>query len=105
MPETRARGRILAVYMFCCLVWGSTWLVIKVGLRDLPPFHFATIRMALACLLMAPLAWHRGTRRPTGAEKRWIGASGLLQIGVSYAFVFLASQWIESGLAAILFCT
>ncbi|HSS43955.1 MAG TPA: EamA family transporter, partial [Thermoanaerobaculia bacterium] len=74
-------------------------------LRDLPPFHFAVIRMALACLLMAPLAWHRGTRRPTGAEKRWIAVSGLLQIGVSYAFVFLASQWIESGLAAILFCT
>ncbi len=44
-------------------------------------------------------------RRPTQTESRWIALSGFLQIGVSYAFVFTASQWIESGLAAILFCS
>jgi drug/metabolite transporter (DMT)-like permease len=99
------RGRVVAVYILCCAVWGSTWLVIKVGLRDLPPLHFAAIRMAFACLLMAPLAWRATARRPTRTESRWIAVSGLLQIGVSYAFVFIASQWIESGLAAILFCT
>ncbi len=105
MLGIRGRGRIVAVYVFCCAVWGSTWLVIKVGLRDLPPLHFAAIRMALACLLMAPLAWRAAARRPTRTESRWIAVSGLLQIGLSYAFVFTASQWIESGLAAILFCT
>ena len=57
-----SRGRLLAVYLFCCAVWGSTWLVIKIGLRDLPPFHFAAVRMASACLLMAPLAFARGGR-------------------------------------------
>jgi drug/metabolite transporter (DMT)-like permease len=98
-------GRVLAVYVFCCAVWGSTWLVIKVGLRDLPPFHFAAMRMTLACLLMAPFAWRVRGRRPTRTECRWIAVSGLLQIGLSYALVFTASQWIASGLAAILFCT
>jgi drug/metabolite transporter (DMT)-like permease len=105
MLRIRGRGRVVAVYVFCCAVWGSTWLVIKVGLRDLPPLHFAAIRMALACLLMTPLAWRGTPRRPTRRETGWIAVSGLLQIGVSYAFVFTASQWIESGLAAILFCT
>ncbi len=99
------RARVFAVYAFCCLVWGSTWLVIKIGLRDLPPFHFAAMRMALACLLMAPLAFARGVPKPTREERRWIAICGLLQIGVAYAFVFTASQWIPSSLAALLFCT
>jgi drug/metabolite transporter (DMT)-like permease len=98
-------GRRLAVYAFCCAVWGSTWLVIKIGLRDLPPFHFAAIRMTIACALIAPLALRRGGVRPTRSEVRWIAVSGWLQIGLSYALIFAAEQWIDSALAAILFCT
>jgi len=99
------RGRLLAVYVFCCAVWGSTWLVIKIGLRDLPPFHFAAVRMAAACLLMAPIALRRGARPPTRREAAWIAVCGFLQIGVSYAFIFTASRWIASSLAALLFCS
>jgi drug/metabolite transporter (DMT)-like permease len=98
-------GRRLAVYALCCAVWGSTWLVIKIGLEDLPPLHFAAIRMTLACALMAPLALRHTGWRPTRSEVLWIGVCGWLQIGVSYALVFSAEQWIESALAAILFCT
>ena len=100
-----SRGRVLAVYAFCCAVWGSTWLVIKIGLRDLPPFHFGAIRMGLACLVMAPFAFRRGGRTPGRDERFWIAVCGLLQIGVAYAFIFTASQWIPSSLAALLFCT
>jgi len=99
------RGRVLAVYLFCCAVWGSTWLVIKIGLRDLPPFHFAAIRMGLACLLMAPVAWAHRESIPNRKERFWIAFCGFLQIGVSYAFIFTASRWIPSSLAALLFCT
>jgi drug/metabolite transporter (DMT)-like permease len=98
-------GRVLAVYSFCCVVWGSTWLVIKIGLQDLSPFHFAAIRMAVACLLMAPFAFRPGVRRPSRAENLLIGVCGMLQIGVAYALVFAAEERIDSGLAAILFCT
>jgi drug/metabolite transporter (DMT)-like permease len=98
-------GRVLAVYSFCCVVWGSTWLVIKIGLEDLPPFHFAAIRMAVACLLMAPFAFRPGVPRPSRAENLLIGVCGMLQIGVAYALVFAAEERIDSGLAAILFCT
>lgn len=106
MSTVRAsRGHLLAVYAFCCAVWGSTWLVIKIGLRDLPPFHFGAIRMAIACLLMAPAAFRRGGTTPNRDERFWIAVCGLLQIGVAYAFIFMASQWIPSSLAALLFCT
>ena len=99
------RGRTLAMYVGLCLVWGSTWLVIKVGLRDLPPLRFAGMRMAVACLLLTPFAFTASGRSPGPSERHWIAFSGFLQIGLSYACVFLASQRIESGLAALLFAT
>ena len=98
-------GRRLGVYLFLCAVWGSTWLVIKIGLQYLPPLRFAGFRMAAACLLLAPFAFRRGTIRPNSRELGFIALAGFLQIGVSYAFVFVAEQWIESGLTALLFGT
>jgi drug/metabolite transporter (DMT)-like permease len=102
---TALRGRSLLMYLGLCMVWGSTWLVIKIGLRDLPPLFFAGIRMAVDCALLTPFALFRGGRRATPPEKRWIAWAGFLQIGVSYACIFLASQWIPSGLTALLFST
>jgi drug/metabolite transporter (DMT)-like permease len=93
------------MYVALCAAWGTTWLVIKIGLRDLPPLWFGGIRMALACALIAPFAFAAGSRH--GASQPWrpILWSGFLQIGVNYACVFVAEQWIESGLAAMLFAT
>src|SRR6476661_8615471 len=98
------RGRPLLVYVCLCAVWGSTWLVIKIGLRDLPPLSFAGFRMALACLLLAPFAWGRPWRL-SRREAVFVAVAGFLQIGLSYALLFTATQWIESGLAAILFAS
>ncbi len=98
-------GRRLAMYMALCAVWGSTWLVIKIGLRDLSPLWFGGVRMALACALLAPFAFARGAREGARGKGRRIVWSGILQIGVNYACIFLAEQWIDSGLAAVLFAT
>jgi drug/metabolite transporter (DMT)-like permease len=110
LTSTALRGRRLALYLFLCAVWGSTWLAIKIGLRDLPPLRFAGLRMAVACLLLTPFALGvlggRRDRRaapPTRREALLVALSGFLQIGVSYAFLFVATQRIESGLGAILF--
>jgi drug/metabolite transporter (DMT)-like permease len=101
---TALRGRRLAVYLGLCAVWGSTWLVIKIGLRDLPPLTFAGVRMGLACLLLVPVAlaarWKLSRR-----EVSFVAIAGFLQIGLSYALLFIATQWIASGLAAILFAS
>jgi drug/metabolite transporter (DMT)-like permease len=98
------RGRAILLYSVCCLIWGSTWLVIKIGLADLPPLRFACLRMALACLLLTPFAVG-GKRRPNPAEIRAIALSGFLQIGVSYALIFAAEKTTASGLTAVLFAT
>jgi drug/metabolite transporter (DMT)-like permease len=98
------RGRALLLYAMCCLLWGSTWMVIKIGLRDLPPFLFGGVRMTIACLALIPFAL-RSWRTLTTRDWGWIGAVGLFQLGLSYAGVFAAERFISSGLAATLFCS
>jgi drug/metabolite transporter (DMT)-like permease len=103
-------GRRLGMYVFLCAVWGSTWLAIKIGLRDLPPLRFAGVRMALACLFLTPFAaWRSGPGGSAGglrgSDRAWVAWSGFLQIGVAYACIFLAEERIDSGLSALLFAT
>jgi drug/metabolite transporter (DMT)-like permease len=99
------RGRVLVLYIGCCAVWGSTWLAIKVGLQDLPPLWFAGIRMGLAWVLLTPFALTATSGRPAPAQRKWMALGGFLQIGLQYACIFTAEQWIDSGLAALLFAT
>ncbi len=98
------RGRAIFLYATCCVIWGSTWLVIKIGLVDLPPFRFAALRMGLACVLLSFWAF-RGAVRPTTSEVRAVALAGFLQIGVSYALVFAAERTIDSGMTAVLFAS
>ncbi len=99
------RGRILLLYSVCCLVWGSTWLVIKIGLADLPAFRFAGFRMAIACATLVPLALRRGLPRLRPVAWGHVAIAGFLQIGLSYAFVFAAEERISSGLTAVIFAS
>lgn len=96
----------LAGYLLICLIWGSTWLAIKVGLRDLPPISFAGIRFALAALVLYAIVAARGLRLPWAARDwRLLLWTGLLSITVNYALVFWAELHVSSGLAAVLNAT
>ena len=100
---SRLRGRELAAFLGLSAIWSGNWLVIRIGLRDLPPFLFAAARMAIAVPLLFLLA--RGFPKSTPRERAWIGLVGFLQIGVSYGCVYTAEQWIDSSLAAVFFST
>ncbi len=99
------RGRALILYSLCCLLWGSTWLVIKIGLDDLPPFLFGGVRMLIASVALAPWAFRQGLPRLPDRLWLWVVAVGSLQMGLSYAAIFAAERFISSGLTAVLFCT
>ena len=45
----------VALYALLCFIWGSTWLVIKVGYGGLGPFNVAALRFFIAGLLCAPI--------------------------------------------------
>ncbi len=96
------RARDLALFWLLSMLWSGNWLLIKVGLEGLPPFRFAGLRMVLAALLLAVFVL-RGKVSVGAREARTIALVGFLQIGISYACVFTAEQWIDSGLTALIF--
>ena len=59
-----------------CLLWGSTWVVIREGLKDLPPFTSAGIRFLVAGTLMAAVGVLRGGRQSGGRSGGPPDASG-----------------------------
>lgn len=99
------RPVVLAVYLSIAVMWGSTWLFIRVGLRDLPPLLFAGIRMALAALLLSPLALRGEGLSVLLRSRRQVAVISLLQVALPYGLMFVAQQWVPSGLAAVLFAT
>ena len=106
-PPRVANARLaLVVWLGLCAIWGSTWLAIKLGLRDLPPLSFAGIRFAAAALVLFAIAALRGARLPrTARDWRLVAYTGLLTITLNYALVFWGEQYISSGLAAVLSAT
>ena len=96
----------VALFALLCFIWGSTWLVIKVGYGGLGPFNVAAIRFlgaGLLCLAIVPLA---GARWPRGRAE-WLLAVfvGVVLFGADYGLIYWSEQFIDSGLTAILFAT
>lgn len=96
----------VAVWILLSSIWGTTWLFIKVGLRDLPPFTFAGIRFIVATAPLALILWLRRTpvprRRGDWNLMIW---TGLLTFTLNYSLVFWGQQFVSSGLAALLYAT
>src|SRR5207249_1092435 len=84
------------------VVWGSTYLAIKVGVGELPPFLFAGLRFLVAGLLVLGLALALGDRLPRRlSDWRTQGIVGLLLLAGGNAFVVWAEQYTPSGTASI----
>lgn len=97
-------GSKLTVYSALCVIWSSTWLMIKVGLAGAPPFTAAGIRLIIASFLIFVILWRRGMRLPrTAAFYRLSLFLGTVQMAGGYGLVYWGEQHISSGLAAILF--
>src|SRR5262249_52048174 len=97
----RVDWRIPAAWLTLCIVWSSTWLAIKIGLRDLPPISFVTIRFIIAAAVLVVVSLGRFQLRPL---RRWdyviLAISGVLMFGLNYTLVFWAELYVSSGLAA-----
>jgi drug/metabolite transporter (DMT)-like permease len=94
------------VWLLLCLIWGSTWLFIKLGLSDLPPFTFAGIRFVIACSILFTIVATRRLPLPrTRADWLLLGTTGVLSFSLNYGLLFWGEQYISSGLAALLQAT
>jgi drug/metabolite transporter (DMT)-like permease len=97
-----ARWKFLFAFAMIYFVWGSTYLAIRVGVHEMPPFLMAGLRFTAAGAAM--FLWMRlsGTPSPTWLE--WKGATllGALMFLLDYACLFWAEQRIPSGIAAVI---
>ncbi len=93
----------VVVWLILALIWGTTWIFIKIGLDDLPPIAFAAARFLLGVILLFFVIKIQKIPLPkTAKEWRLIALTGVLQFSVNYSMVFWSEQYITSGLAAVL---
>jgi len=98
-PQT---WKILLAFAVIYFVWGSTFLAIRVGVREVPPFLLAAMRFFIAGLILYLWMRARGTRSPSRRE--WASASflALLIFVFDYGLLFWAEQRVPSGIAAVM---
>ncbi|HEY2953910.1 MAG TPA: EamA family transporter [Candidatus Eisenbacteria bacterium] len=108
MPTETPSSRGLttfAAFAGCCVVWGSTFLVISIGDDTVPPLWAATLRLALAAVLLTLLTWLSGRSLPRGAALRSAAGFGFLNFGLSFCLLYWGEKTVPSGLAAVLYGT
>jgi drug/metabolite transporter (DMT)-like permease len=97
--------KILLAFSIIYFVWGSTFLAIRVGVREVPPFLLASMRFFVAGVALFVWMRLKGTLSPTRRE--W-GAASILAVCifvVDYGCLFWAEQRVPSGIAAVMLAT
>jgi drug/metabolite transporter (DMT)-like permease len=96
-------AKIVAAFAVIYLVWGSTFLATKIGVREMPPLLFAATRFAIAGLLLAFAAISRGEQFPR-RRREWLhaGLFSILMVPLSNGLSTLAVRHVPSNEAALL---
>src|SRR6202158_3396458 len=97
--------KVLLAFAIIYFVWGSTFLAIRVGVREVPPFLLAGMRFFVAGIVLYSCMRARGTPSPTMRE--W-GAASFLAILIfvfDYGLLFWAERRVPSGIAAVMLAT
>lgn len=95
-------ARSWLVFVGLGIVWGLPYLFIKLAVRELSPFDVAWGRITLAALLLAPLAWRRGTLSALRTHTAAISAFAVLEFVLPYSLIATSERWIPSSVAGIL---
>ncbi|MFZ4635662.1 MAG: DMT family transporter [Saprospiraceae bacterium] len=86
-----------------CLIWGTTYVAIKIAIRDFPPFLLVGLRQTLGGLVLLLYAWYLG--KAILPNKTYLGKQalmGLLTITGGNGFITWGLQYVSSGLSAVI---
>src|SRR5260370_3432730 len=97
------RGQLLG-YIILCLIWGSTWLAIRILVRDVPPLEAAAIRFLIGAMLLLGMAFLQKRKWPQDA-RQWnaLFVLGFTIMAIPSGLLFWAEQYVKSSMTAILF--
>jgi drug/metabolite transporter (DMT)-like permease len=95
----------LLAFAIIYLVWGSTFLAIRIGVAEVPPFLLAAMRFVVAGLVLFLWTHARKERLPT--LRQWLSAMllSILIFVCDYGLLFWSEQRVPSGIAAVLLAT
>ncbi len=101
----RPTWKTLLAFAIIYFVWGSTFLAIRVGVREVPPLVLAAMRFSVAGAVLYGWMLARGERSPTA--RQWGSASllGIVIFVFDYGMLFWAEQRVPSGIAAVMLAT
>ncbi len=99
----REELKVIAAYIVVCIVWGSTYLGIRIGVSGFPPGLFTGIRNLIAGAIVLIYARLKGLEFPRGREeiRRLATVGGFLLCGCQ-GLVSWAEQWVHSGIASLI---
>jgi drug/metabolite transporter (DMT)-like permease len=100
-----SRWKILLAFAIIYLVWGSTFLAIRIGVREVPPFLLAGMRFFIAGIVL--YAWMRVKGTPSPTRRQWAAISFLavLIFVFDYGLIFWAEKRVASGVTAVMMAT
>jgi len=101
----RATWKTLLAFAIIYFVWGSTFLAIRVGVREVPPLILAAMRFFVAGVVLYVWTIARGERSPSGREWRSACLLGIVIFVMDYGLLFWAEQRVPSGIAAVMLAT
>jgi drug/metabolite transporter (DMT)-like permease len=101
----RPRWKTLLAFGIIYFVWGSTFLAIRIGVREVPPFLLAAMRFLAAGFFLYGWMIVKGERSPSG--RHWSSAAllAILIFVIDYGLLFWAEQRVPSGIAAVMMAT
>jgi drug/metabolite transporter (DMT)-like permease len=105
MTTKPSSWKTLLAFAIIYLVWGSTFLAIRVGVREVPPFLLAAMRFLVAGLVLYGWMLARGERGPSARQWLSVFILAVLIFVVDYGLVFWAEQWVPSGITAVMMAT
>lgn len=94
--------KVILAYISVCIIWGSTYLAIRIGVSDFPPELFAGIRFLIAGGLMLLFAYFKGYKFPERVTVRRQAIVGLFLLMGGNGIVVWAEQWVYSGATSLL---
>ena len=100
------KGLAYIAFAIVCIVWGTTYLAIRIAVETVPPFLMAAVRYTVAGLILFIASRFR--REPLPRDKKTLinlGIIGVLMVAVGNLSVIVAEQWVPSGMAALFVAT
>ena len=101
----RPAWKTLLAFAIIYFVWGSTFLAIRVGVREVPPLILAAMRFSIAGLVLYLWMMARGERSPSMREWKSASLLGLVIFVFDYGLLFWAEERVPSGIAAVMLAT